>query len=179
MLPPVIFSLIPNRCFTKNKGSEHSFDTLKNYDKESLEGKYLLLGGEVMKKKLAMVLTGVAVCSVLMMGCQSNAGGDASDDVQTEDVNPADDVAEPETEPIPEATTAPDETESGTDEAAAPEATTAPEGESSDTEGSEASEGEASNAEGAAATDGTEADSENAEGEDAESTSEGEEKKAE
>ena len=127
-----------------------------------------------MKKKIVLLLTGVAVCSVLMMGCQSNAGGDASDDVQTEDVNPADEVTEPETEPIPEETTEPDETAPETE--GAPEATTAPGEEGADTE---VPEGEASGAEASTAPEGTEADSEDSEGGETESAPEGEEKKAE
>ena len=58
-----------------------------------------------MKKKLAMVLTGVAVCSLLMMGCQGKETETQTDGVQTETTDPA---AEPEVEPIPEATATPE-----------------------------------------------------------------------
>ena len=48
-----------------------------------------------MKKKLAMVLTGVAVCSLLMMGCQGKETETQTDGVQTETTDPAADAAAP------------------------------------------------------------------------------------
>ena len=61
-----------------------------------------------MKKKLAMVLTGVAVCGLLMVACQGKDKEAATDGVQTEDMDssaePTPEVTEPEAEPTPEAT---------------------------------------------------------------------------
>ena len=61
-----------------------------------------------MKKKNVMLLTGVAVCSLLMMGCQGKETEAQTDGVQTETTDPAADAAEPEVEPIPEATATPE-----------------------------------------------------------------------
>ena len=119
-----------------------------------------------MKKKIVMVLTGVAVCSLLMMGCQGKDTGAASDETQTEGVDPAADVEEPEAEPIPEATTEPEETEPEAE--ASPEATADPEAEDANAE---------TNAEGT--EDGAEADPEDAEGGENENASEEGEKEAE
>lgn len=61
-----------------------------------------------MKKKLAMVLTGVAVCGLLMVACQGKDKEAATDGVQTEDMDssaePTPEVTEPEAQPTPEAT---------------------------------------------------------------------------
>ncbi len=61
-----------------------------------------------MKKKLAMVLTGVAVCGLLMVACQGKDKEAATDGVQTEDMDssaePTPEVTEPEAEPTPEVT---------------------------------------------------------------------------
>ena len=56
-----------------------------------------------MKKKLAMVLTGVAVCGLLMVACQGKDKGAVADDVQTEGVDSMTQDAPQETEPTPEA----------------------------------------------------------------------------
>ncbi len=71
-----------------------------------------------MKKKLAMVLTGVAVCGLLMVACQGKDKGAVADDVQTEGVDSMTQDAPQETEPTPEAA----EPEA-TPEVAEPEAT--------------------------------------------------------
>ena len=84
-----------------------------------------------MKKKLAMVLTGVAVCSLLMMGCQGKETETQTDGVQTETTDPAADAAEPEVEPIPETETG-SETE-GTDNEAAQEGEASPSPEAGET----------------------------------------------
>lgn len=58
---------------------------------------------KVMKKKLAMVLTGVAVCGLLMVACQGKDKGAVTDDVQTEGVEPVEQATPEAAEPTPEA----------------------------------------------------------------------------
>ena len=126
---------------------------------------------KIMKKKLAMVLTGVAVCGLLMVACQGKDKGTVSDGVQTEGVDSAaeatPEATEPEAQPTPEATepeAAPEDGESGDE--------TAPEtGEAENAGETEGEDEEASaDTELKAGTEGEEsnADTDNAEGEEPE-----------
>ena len=95
---------------------------------------------KVMKKKLAMVLTGVAVCGLLMVACQGKDKGAVTDDVQTEGVEPVEQATPEATEP------------EAAPEAAEPEAT--PEAEETGNETAP----EAGEAEGAGESEGEDAE---------------------
>lgn len=102
---------------------------------------------KVMKKKLAMVLTGVAVCGLLMVACQGNDKGAVADDVQTEGVDSMTQDVPQETEPTPEAAepeATPEAEENGNETVPeAGEAEDAGESEGEDTEDSAGAEPEA------------------------------------
>lgn len=100
---------------------------------------------KVMKKKLAMVLTGVAVCGLLMVACQGKDKGAVADDVQTEGVDSLTQDAPQEAEPTPEAAE-PEPTPEAAEPEATPEAGEAEdagESEGEDTEDSAGAEPEA------------------------------------
>lgn len=100
-----------------------------------------------MKKKLAMVLTGVAVCGLLMVACQGKDKGAVADDVQTEGVDSMTQDAPQETEPTPgaaEPEATPEAEENGNETVPeAGEAEDAGESEGEDTEDSADAEPEA------------------------------------
>lgn len=102
---------------------------------------------KVMKKKLAMVLTGVAVCGLLMVACQGKDKGAVADDVQTEGVDSMTQDAPQEAEPTPEAAepaATPEAEENGNETVPeAGEAEDAGESEGEDTEDSADAEPEA------------------------------------